>query len=250
MPRLTTLSNPTGLVEIDRQRVNIVFDQSGLRSVFSLARLDISELPVPALLNVVVIARRGNAESRFDLGATNDWNRNFTDISDLGADGVLRFRVLLLSPGEAKLVASAENIRPDGAGGGESFIALETADLGQRPWDVLILEQDGRVVVQVNKLTYLSSAEAEADKHFIPLVMPEAIRRLATWHVRNVGALSEKHWESFKSWLTLLGVTEEPDENDSDEKRDEWCIEVVNAFCDKWNFAEKLREVRMKGTEE
>jgi hypothetical protein len=250
MPRLSTLSNPTGLVEIDRQRVNIVVDESETRRVFSLAALNLSGLRLPESLVVVVIARRGNAESRIELGPSGDWNRNFIDISDVGADGSLRFRLLLVKPGNAKVVASVENIRPDGAGGGESFVALETADLGQRPWDLRILEQEGRVVVQVNKLIYLSSAEAEADKHFPPLVMPEAIRRLANWHVENLGALSEKHWEPFKLWLSLHGVIEEPDENHSSERNKEWCEDVVNAFCNRWNFADTLRNVRLKGGEE
>ncbi len=250
MPRLSTLSNPTGLVEIDRQRVNIVVDESETRCVFSLATLNLAGLRLPESLHVVVIARRGNAESRNELGAVGNWNRNFIDISEVGADGSLRFRLLLVNPGSAKVVASVENIRPDGAGGGEAFVALETADLGQRPWDLIILEQEGRVVVQVNKLIYLSSAEAEADKHFPPLVMPEAIRRLASWHIENVGALAEKHWEPFKSWLSLHGVTDEPDENHSEEKNKEWCAEVVDAFCNRWNFADTLREVRLKGGEE
>jgi len=250
MPRLSTLSNPTELVEIDRRRVNIVVEESKSRVTFSLPRLDLSEMRLPDLLHVVVIARRGNAEERFELGPAGDWNRKFIDIDDMGAEGVLRFRLLLVRPGDPKIVASAENIRAEGVGDSESFIALEPCDLGQRLWDIAILEQEGRAVVQINKLSYLSAAEAEADRHFVPLVMPEAVRRLAVWHSENIGALDEQHWEPFKTWLAAHGITDEPDESDSPDKLDEWCRRVVGAFCDRWGFAEKLREFRTKGSDE
>jgi len=90
---------------------------------FSLARLDLAELTLPSGLNVVVVARRGNAEERVDLGSVASWNKGFVNLTELGDEGTWSFRVLLVKPGSAMLAATAENIRPDGQGDSSSFIA-------------------------------------------------------------------------------------------------------------------------------
>lgn len=249
MPRLSTLSNPTGLVDIEKQRLNIIVDEGGQHLAFSLARLDLSNLTLQLPLNVVVVARRGNAEERVELGPVSTWDKGFRTLSELGDDGTWAFRVLLVQPGSAKLVAAAENVRPEGQGDSSSFIALESADLGQRPWDIQILEQDGRAVIRFNKEIYHSAGEADADKFFIGLILPEAIRRLAEWVADTPNVLEDSVWEPFKSWLTLHGITEEPDAENPDQKVS-WCNEVVHAFCERFEFAAQLRDLRTKGLEE
>ena len=42
MPRLSTLSNPTGLIDLEKQRISIVVDDQSARKNYSLARLDVS----------------------------------------------------------------------------------------------------------------------------------------------------------------------------------------------------------------
>ncbi|MBT9488616.1 MAG: hypothetical protein IV093_13995 [Rubrivivax sp.] len=249
MPRLSTLSNPTGLVEIEKSRVTIVVDDAKKALTFSLVSLDLSNLTLPSPLNVVVIARRGNAEERLELGSALAWDRGFRTLSELGDDGTLAFRVLLLQPGSAKLVAAAENVRPDGQGDSSSFIALEPADLGQRPWEVEILELEGRAVIRFSRDVYNSAGEAESDKFFMGMVLPEAVRRLSEWVAKNAPALDETAWEPFKTWLSLHGVTEDPDE-EREELQREWCNDVVEAFCNRFEFASQLRELRTKGMDE
>jgi len=249
MPRLSTLSNPTGLVDLEKQRISILIDESNKRLSFSLARLDLADLTLSPGLNVVVVARRGNAEERVDLGPVASWNKGFTNLTELGDEGIWSFRVLLVKPGSAKLAAAAENIRPEGQGDSSSFIALEPADLGQRPWEIGILEQEGRAVLYFNKEIYHSSGEAEADKFFLSMILPETARQLATWVARNPGALADPSWEAFRGWLELHGITEEPDE-DNVVAQEEWCATVVNAFCERFKFVTLLSEARAKGIEE
>lgn len=249
MPRLSTLSNPTGLVDLDRKRISLVIDETGKSFAFSLARLDLTDLTLPSLLNVVVIARRGNSEERVELGAVSNWDKSYRPLTELADDGTWTFRVLLVQPGAAKLVAAAENVRPDGLGESASFIALEPADLGQRPWAISILELDGRAVIRFSKDIYRSAAEAYADEIFIALILPEAIQRLADWIAENIGVLEDPVWEPFKSWLALHGITDEPDE-DSVESQREWSDKVVNAFCNRFEFVSELVELRKKGHEE
>lgn len=248
MPRLSTLSNPTGLIDLEKNRITIVTDEAGLNLSFSLVRLDLSGLSLPSPLNVVVIVRRGNSEERIELGEVSKWDKSYRTLAEIGGEGTWTFRVLLLQPGSAKLVAAGENIRPDGEGDSTSFIALEPVDLGQRPWDIRILELEGRVVIRFSKEIYLSATEAEADKFFVSLILPEAIRRLAEW-IGKSGALVDPVWEPFRSWLALHGITDEPDQ-ESDDSVQSWSTEVVDAFCNRFEFASKLRELRIKGMDE
>jgi hypothetical protein len=251
MPRLSTLSNPTGLVELDRKRIGLVLDDKGSAECYSLVRLDLSELTLPAHANVIVIARRGNAELRTDHGPASDWDKGLIDISEVGSDGAWKFRVLLVQAGVPKLVAAAENIRPDGLGDSESLIGLESAELGQLPWKLLVLEQEGRAVIRFNRDIYLSAAAAEADHHFACLVFPEAVRQLAEWHTRQEPtAIADPQWEPFRAWLALHGISEDPPDEGADEAKRDWCNAVASAFSSRHRVADRLREGRSRGSED
>lgn len=248
MPRLSTLSNPTGLIDLEKNRISILIDESSNRIAFSLARLDVADLTLPIGLNVVVIARRGNAEERIELGPIASWNKGFVQLSELGDEGAWSFRVLLVRPSSAMLVAAAENIRPDGQGDSSSFIALAPSDLGQRPWKVEVLEMEGRAVLYFNKAIFHSVGEAEADRFFIGMVLPEAARQLVSWVSRHLSVLADPSWEPFRRWLELHGITDEPEEGNA-EMQDEWCARVVDAFCERFRFVEMVGEARSKGLE-
>lgn len=216
---------------------------------FCLARLDLSGLDLLPPLNVVVIARRASTEERIELGSAWDWDKRYQTLAEIGPDGTWSFRVLLVRPGSAQLVAAAENIRPTGQGDSEAFIALEPADLGQRPWEVAIRELEGRAVLRFSKDVYHSTGEAEADRVFVSLVLPEAARQLAYWVAENPTALADDVWSPFKGWLLLHGIDDEPDPDDPNQ-RENWLNSVVSAFCERFEFVTSLREARTKGVEE
>lgn len=249
MPRLSTLSNPTGLVDLEKQRISILLDESGKRMAFSLARLDLTNLSLPLSLRVIAIARRGNAEERVELGSAASWDKGFRTLTELGEDGTWVFRILLVEPDSARLVAAAENVRPEGQGDSSSFIALEPADLGECPWEIQILELEGQAVIRFSKAIYFSAGEASADKFFMGLILPEAVRRLAAWIAGSPNSLEDAAWDPFKAWLVLHGISDEVDLSNAD-LQEEWCHEVVHAFCDRFQFASELKLLRAKGTEE
>jgi hypothetical protein len=250
MPRLSTLSNPTGIVEVDKHRISLVLDDQSGTPTFSLARLDLAGLNVPPTSGVVVIISRGNTEERHELGPASSWDKGLRALSEIADEGTWQFRVLLAEPGSARLIAAAENVRPQGQGESSSFIALEAADLGQRPWEVLIIELEGRAVIRFNRDVYRSPAEAESDKFFTCMILPEAVRSIAAWVAREPGVLEESAWLPFAQWLALHGITSELDAGDDDERQAEWCNEVVGAFCDRFRFADQLRELRTKTGDE
>jgi len=250
MPRLSTLSNPTGLIELDKSRVNVVVEETTDFRACSLVALDVSKLNLPPGLHVVLIGRRGNSEERVELGPLANWNRSFVRLVEIGDDGPWVFRVLLIRPGESKLVAVAEGIRPSGQEDADSFIALEPADLGQLPWEVYVLEQEGRAVIRFNKEIYLSSGEASSDTSFVALVLPEAIRRVAEQVCKEPTCLEDESWQAFKSWLTVHGIEDEIHEDSTAEEKTEWCGAVVNAFCERFEFASSLKVMRTSGGDE
>ncbi len=247
MPRLSTLSNPTGLVELDQVRIGISLDESGKQPAFSLVKLNLTDLSLPSPLNVVVIARRGNSEERVDLGPVSEWKKSYQELSEIANDGLWTFRILLVQPGSTTLIAAAEHVRPEGQGDSSSFIGLEPADLGQRPWEIFINEAEGRAVIRFNKEIYVSSGAAEADSFFMGMILPEAIRRVAEFVSNNPGVM-EDVWGPFKNWLALHGITEEP--GDADDEKNEWCSQIITSFCDRFEFANKLKDLRGKGEDE
>jgi hypothetical protein len=248
MPRLTTLSNPTGITDLDKKCVSILVDDQVKKSTYSLVRLELGATKLPADTRVVVIARRGNSEVRTVHGPLSAYDKGLIDVSDLSTDGVWVFRVLFVSPNSAKLLASVENIRPGGLGNSDSLIALEAADLGQVPWELRVLEQEGRAIIRFNRDVYASPASVEADPHFACLVYPEAIRQLAQWHTRDPATLDEPHWEPFKAYIAMLGVAAELTE--SDEDKENWCREVVASFCGRSRSADQLRQLVRGGVDE
>jgi hypothetical protein len=246
MPRLSTLSNPTGLIDLEKQRIGIVLDDQSARKSYSLSHLDVAEIALPPNAKVIVIARRGNSELRVDHGPVIDWNKSFIDASELGIDGTWNFRVLLLSSQSPQILAAAENIRPNGLGDSESLIGLEPADLGQVPWELLVLEQEGRAVIKFNRALYGNAAEAESDRRFACLVFPEAVRQLAFWHTQNAGALSDANWEPLKNWLAQHGVTDELDDDPPFDVQEEWCRKVVKAFSERFRGVDQLTDSKVK----
>jgi hypothetical protein len=242
MARISALSNPTGLVELDKKNIGLIFNENPTGATYSLSRLDLDRLSLPATLEVVVVARRGNAEQRTSHGALSEWNRGLVDISELGRDGHIRFRVLLEAPGSPRLVAVAENIRPEGVGDSDSLFGLEPADLGQIPWELMVLEAEGRAVIRFNRNIYSNAAVAEADVFFTCLVFPEAVRQLGYWHTQNPGALADEQWFPLVAWLASHGVTDSPEEDwDQDEKM-LWCKAVAGAFSERFGFSDQLQK--------
>jgi hypothetical protein len=48
MPRLSTLSNPTGLKDLDKKRVGVIVDDHGAVATYSLTRLDLTDVSLPS----------------------------------------------------------------------------------------------------------------------------------------------------------------------------------------------------------
>lgn len=241
MPRLSRLSNPTGIVDIEKHRISITVDDQGSRPCYALTGLDVDKFSLRPDLRVIVIARRDKSELRTDHGPLCDWSKAFVDLSTLATEGTWVFRLLLVDALTRRILAVAENVRPNGLGQSESIIGLEPADdLGQVPWELRVEDGLGRALVRFNRAIYPSAAAVEADKYFTSLVLPEAVRALAKWHVANENAIADEHWEPFANWLAMLGVSIENNFDGDPEAADAWCREIVMKFCDRFRSVDVL----------
>lgn len=241
MPKLSTLSNPTGLIEIDKSKINVGTAEIQGRESYRILSLDLSGLSVPADSKVVVISRRKSAEVRTDHGSIALLNQGYVDISELETKGSLRFRVLIAESASPKLIASIENIAPNGLGTSESFIGMEPAELGQTPWEFEVLPLEGKGIIRFNRDIYPTTGVAEADIHLGALVYPQAVRLLANWHADRVGTLDEPQWIGFRDWLVLHGIDEEPEPEWQYEQKVEWCDSIANAFCKMYSIGNMLK---------
>ena len=126
------------------------------------------------------------------------------------------------------------------------LIGLEPAELEELPWEIEVHEQEGRATIRFNKDIFQSSAEAESNAFFMNLILPEAIRAMARSVAKGPGMLAQDEWAPFKTWLAVHGVIDEPDDDSSPEEQEQWCKQVAQAFCQRFAFTTKLKELRLK----
>lgn len=246
MRRLSAKSNPTGLKEIDGNRLSISVLEVASRRSFILERLDLKGTALADDLKVVVIARSGNTSISYDMGTVACPVKDGKSLEGLDRSQPLRFRVLLHEESNPKLAASCENLRARDDAQIESLLPMEPAELGERLWKLVIID-DGPVL-QFNSNVFPSASGAESYIPFGTLVLPEALRQVMGTIVDDPGCLDDETgpWHAWAKWLKAIGAEEPPAEPD-EETRERWCNEVVDCFCRKFMFASQLQACLLKG---
>lgn len=246
MGRLSARSNPTGLKELNRSSVSIsVLEVAGSRS-FTLDRLDLEGAGLPMHLKVVVVARAGNTNSRYEMGAVSTLVHESRSIDDLDRSQPLRFRVLIHEEDNPKLVASIENLRARDDSQSESLLPMEPADLGERLWK-LVINDDGPVL-QFNSMVFPSAAGAENYVPFGAMVLPEALRQIMGKIADEPQCLEDEGdpWSAWARWLDAIGAERLQADDDEDAKAT-WCNQVVDRFCERFRFATRLQVELLRG---
>jgi hypothetical protein len=239
MGRLSTRSNPTGLREIEKRRVDIQVSMIEGRRYFNLFKLDLSALKVDLDDRVICVARAGKTSQRFDIGTVAAWKRESLPLDDLDQSELLRFRILVHPHGNPKISASAENLRPLDESQSESLLPMEPAELGQLLWR-LEINEDGPVL-KFNSSVFPSASGVENYLPFAALVLPEAVRNVID-KIADEPAILDDDAEVLSAWgpwIDSLGLDRPSSDTDKDEKQ-EWCARVVEAFCNRYSFAARL----------
>lgn len=239
MARLSARSNPTGLKEVDRCRVTISVSEIAGSHSFMLDRLDLKGTGLADTLNVVVVARAGNTNLRYEMGTVTNLVNGTIPINGLDRSQPLRFRVLLHEEGNPKLVASIENLRTHDDSQSESLLPMEAADLGERLWKLVINEEGP--VLQFNSKVFPNAAGAENYTPFVAMVLPEALRQVMERIADDPGCLEDEDdpWSSWAAWLDSIGAQPPPADVDKEVKA-VWCNEIVDRFCERFSFSTRL----------
>lgn len=244
MGRLSIRSNPTNLRELEKRRVNISLSANGSGRYFTLDRLDTEGLGLAGDLTVICIARAGRSSQRYELGTVSSWSRESRSLDGIDGSESLRFRILIYEPGNPRLVAAAEKVRPMDDSQSESLLPMEPAELGERLWR-LDLRDDGPVLL-FNVTVFPSAAGVDNFPPFGPLVLPEALNIVLRFIAADPSRLDDEGdaWSEWGEWLHEVGAAPPPHDED---ELEQWCNEVTAIFCEKHRFASKLRQSLRQG---
>lgn len=243
MKRISTVSNPTGLKKIDRNKIVISVNDNHEGLSFNLTTLNLADLGLKNDFKVICIARAGKTSKRFDMGTVGHFDSSPKPINELDKSNPLRFRILIRESDNPKLLASAENLRPrsDEDIHVESLIPVDCVDLGELVWQ-LEINSDGPIL-KVNTNIFPHAGGVMNYPPFTSFVLPEAFRNVLGTIAKNSRSLTDQaDWMSdWSTWLEELGVGHPPE----DRECEDWINGAVEEFCRRHKFVSKLQKSLM-----
>lgn len=242
MARTSSTSNPTGLVEIDRQRVTIEVTRDSEARYAALTKLDLAGYQLPLDLQLILIARAGATFCRIPLGTLGSWNRSPCRLDDLDPRGFLRFRVLIHAANDPQLIASAENLLARDLEQADSLLSMEPADLGEVIWRISWNQDEP--VLQFNHELFPNAKAATGYPPFCAFVLPEVVRQVAQKIADEPEKFSDET-DALYQWkplLETLGVEEPPDTDDGSDSV-QWVDGVVEAFAKRGRFVSEMKRM-------
>jgi len=239
--------NYTKRQRLKREHVNVTVHQPlETDPPVMSASIDLTVYSLPPDANVLVEAYRHTAWQRFDFGTVGALkapeDRTLRD--DFGTAEGTQFRVKVVAPishgaTAARILAQADNIKPNQAGPRRSLLPLDPdPSLRDEVWRLDIDENDGPLVKVSTYLVRDRHALARSPA-FLTLVLPEILRRILVWAVAD-GRPDDDEWDTPRGqWIRfgcgLLAQSEPPQELDDDDEgadaRDRWIDDAVTRFC-------------------
>lgn len=140
------------------------------------------------------------------LGDKNEWTETVLGIRDPELMK-LRFKVVDKGPdGVSRIRGNLDNIRPiDAADTSESrslLTIIKDDDLGS-PWALGF--ETGEPVLRITGRSDLYGQLRNASAIFFPLVLPEVVRQIFLWVVRDASSEEDELIEKWKTFFTNLG---------------------------------------------
>jgi hypothetical protein len=238
MKQISRRTNPTGLHEVDRKNfcVRVAFDGK-LGRVFWLESFDQKSAGVAIDSQIHCIASAGATEQYFSLGDAGGFVRTQQAINELARDRPLRFRFVFNMPGQYRLCAFADGVRPtdESEDLGSSLVDILPAELGGPIWTLELPttgdDADSKPCILVEQSVYRTAGAAVRSHAFTAFVMPEVMRQVALRIAQNPAELEgEDSWIGrWNGFIEHLGAGHPPEEDEGDPA--EWADSVVKRFC-------------------
>jgi len=241
--------NSTGRKRIPRERIMIeVFD--GDPRTFE-ATIDLSDFEAPKNAHVVLEATcaGSNTIPRFDWGTVGDLqpaaNRQLTGLS--GRNVFFSLKIIDRTERAGRILGLAEVIRPIKGGektatGRRGILPVESTDLGHEPWRLDFRSED--VYLLVNEKIPDLKDRVRADALVYSLIYPPVIRQILARAMDEPVDEDDGNDDWATLWLkfgcTLHSEKSKAPINGTEEDREEWISDVVDAFCRDHDLAGKL----------
>jgi len=238
MPTINHVTNPTKLRRIERDSIviRITKDKFGVRS-FDLVNLNLDTLKLPNSAKIAIWAMSGDLEINFDAG-TVDISKPLMNInlSELGNNKPVTFRVVVFDEKTSKILASAEDVKGRTKDENQSIspiLPVETVyNLGQEIWKVYIANEE-RPVLQVNNLFPNIIDRLSSDHVFQALIIPQAVRQCLIHLINNDTAdpSDPTAWQNkWTLFLKAIGFDTKPDAEDEIGVQTQWLDAVLIKF--------------------
>jgi hypothetical protein len=244
MPTIFRTNNPTKVQRIDKAAISLRIIRNGESRSFYIERLDHATIQLPSIIRIGCLAIAGQTVQYFDLGTVEKTNFGTFELSEIAEGAAVRFRLMFYDPETAKILASAENIRSsDEDSPSPSLISIEPTNLGGPIWRLELPPDtgDAQPTLLVEQKLFPFAKAVMTDKNFLALVLPEAVRQIATSVARlNPDSDSDECWTAaWDKFFKSLGVSEKESQDD---EASTWIDDCVKAFCRRGNMVSILEK--------
>ncbi len=238
--------NYTGRKKIEMEKVAIrLIRENGLIRAFSLDRLEIEDLGLPAEAKIYVQAYYKTERRQFELGTVGKRTSttNFS-LAGLAYPENLKFRVFIVAPDNGRILAHITGISPEVHMERKPILPVEFKDIGNAIWRVEFEgEEESPVICINNKIPNIQNI-SKTDPQFFIYVYPSVVREIFTYMVfiDKIDSSIDPSIDWHAEWLNysrILGVQPpeilNPEDSNFDEKEAlKWIETVVEQFCNKY----------------
>lgn len=200
--------NFTGRKRVSKAHVTVNLHEEGKSRFLVAVGLDLSEYQLPAPSRVFVEAYRQTRWQRFDFGTVGaplfaEGARPL--LKGFGSAQGVRFRLRVVEPATALLLALCDDVRPvrePGKKGGRSLLPVDWGELRHHTHKLEIDDETGPLLL-VSRVLVPDRDAFVGSREFVSLALPEILRRILERAVLAAGDEDSEGWAV--DWLRLAG---------------------------------------------
>lgn len=230
-----TRLNFTGRRRIPKSNIGLRVRTANGAPVLDVLRLDLDQLRLTDDADIVIEAYRQTSYMRFGAGTVGAPSLPTGRLlHEFEAPDAVRFRVKVVGAGddEGKILAAADQLRASLEGDDEepqtSLLTIVPEDLGHVLWRLDFADEEPKLEVNKRVGDWRGFA---LQPTFTAFVLPEALRQIATWTLRNLELFEEGDGTPIAGWVAYLSeLGHDPRDVSDAEDQELWVEDVVGHF--------------------